>query len=106
MINQILPHIVIFKVMSRSPSLKEKDPIDDARKVFVTNIDGTQPEEIVEAELRRLFERFGSINKLNVKKNKNGLYYFGFIEFEQAEAASTAIRELDQYEIFGKRMRV
>lgn len=83
--------------MSRSPSIKEKDTVEDARKVFVTNIDGTQPEEIVEAELRRLFQRFGSINKLNVKKNKNGLYCFGFIEFEKAEAANTAIKELDQY---------
>ena len=28
--------------MSRSPSAREKDNIEDARKVFVTNIDGAQ----------------------------------------------------------------
>jgi RNA recognition motif-containing protein len=64
--------------MSKSPS-RDREVIDDARKVFVTNIDGAQPEEAVESELRKLFDRFGTINKLNVKKNKNGLYSFAFI---------------------------
>jgi RNA recognition motif-containing protein len=41
-----------------------------------------------------------------VKKNKNGLYSFAFLEFDSAEAASRAIKELDQFELFGKRMRV
>jgi RNA recognition motif-containing protein len=82
--------------MSRSPS-RDKEPIEDARKVFVTNIDGSRSEETVEAELRRLFDRFGTINKLNVKKNKNGLYYFAFLEFENPDAAGVAIKELDQY---------
>jgi RNA recognition motif-containing protein len=91
--------------MSKSPS-RDKEVIDDARKVFVTNIDGAQPEEAVESELRKLFCRFGVINKLNVKKNKNGLYSFAFIEFEVVDGANAAIKELDQYELFGKRMRV
>lgn len=34
--------------MSRSPS-RDKEPIEDARKVFVTNIDGSRSEETVEA---------------------------------------------------------
>jgi RNA recognition motif-containing protein len=46
------------------------------------------------------------VGKLNVKKNKNGLYSFAFLEFDSAEAASRAIKELDQFELFGKRMRV
>jgi hypothetical protein len=41
-----------------------------------------------------------------VKKNKNGLYSFAFLEFETGEAAATSIKELDQFELFGKRMRV
>ena len=53
-----------------------------------------------------MFERFGGVGKLNVKKNKNGIYSFAFLEFDSAEAASTAIKELDQFELFGKRMRV
>jgi RNA recognition motif-containing protein len=92
-----------------SPRL-ERDPrepqMEDGRKVFLTNIDGSQPEEAVAGELRNLFSKHGTINKLNVKKNKNGLYYFAFIEFEVLEEAENAIRELDQYELFGKRMRV
>jgi hypothetical protein len=41
-----------------------------------------------------------------VKKNKNGLYSFAFVEFDTAEESANAIRELDQFEIYGKRMRV
>jgi RNA recognition motif-containing protein len=91
--------------MSKTPS-REKEAGDDARKVFITNIDGAHQEEAVEVELRKLFERFGAITKLNVKKNKNGLYSFAFLEFDSAEAALNAIKELDQFELFGKRMRV
>lgn len=64
--------------MSKSPS-KDKEVVDDARKVFITNIDGAQSEEAVEFELRKLFQPFGTITKLNVKKNKNGHYSFAFL---------------------------
>lgn len=40
--------------MSKSPS-REKEVVDDIRKVFITNIDGAQPEEAVELQLRKLF---------------------------------------------------
>jgi len=62
--------------------------VDEGCKIFVTNIEGNQPEETVQSELRRLFEKYGKVHKLNVKKNKNGLYYFGFIEFEIPEDAA------------------
>ena len=87
----------------RSPSHKS---VDEACKIFVTNIEGNQSEEVVEGELRRMFERYGKVDKLAVKKNKNGLYYFGFIEFDRPSDAAVAIKELDQIELFGKRMRV
>ena len=74
--------------------------------MFITNLDGSQPEDLVEEELRKLFTRYGNVVKLNVKKNKNGLYSFAFLDYEKAEDALYAIKELDQYEIFGKRMRV
>ena len=54
----------------------------------------------------KLFEPYGRITKLNVKKNKNGLYYFAFLEFSNGDESANAIKALDQYEIFGKRMRV
>ena len=63
---------------------KESDPretLEDTRKVFITNIDGIQNEDNVGRELERLFIRYGKITKLVVKKNKNGLYYFAFLEY-------------------------
>ena len=46
------------------------------------------------------------MHKLNVKKNKNGLYSFAFVEFTNGHDATRAIEKLDQYELFGKRMKV
>jgi len=89
---------------SRSPTPRDRK--DDARKVFVTNIDGSQPEEAVEGQLRSLFTKYGTVTKLTVKKNKNGLYSFAFVEFDTPEESGNAIRELDQFELYGKRMRV
>jgi len=89
---------------SRSPTPRDRK--DDARKVFVTNIDGSQPEEAVEAQLHSLFSNYGPVTKLTVKKNKNGLYSFAFVEFNTPEESAKAIRELDQFELYGKRMRV
>ena len=43
---------------------------------------------------------------MNVKRHKNGLYSFAFIEYESSEQAVNSIKELDQYELFGKKMRV
>lgn len=43
---------------------------------------------------------------MNVKRHKNGLYSFAFLEYENSEQAVSSIKELDQYELFGKKMRV
>ena len=91
---------------SRSPSPGRQFDVDEACKVFITNIDGNQHQDAVKDELTKLFKPFGEIMKLNVKKNKNGLYYFAFLEFSNGQESTVAIKELDQYEIFGKRMRV
>ena len=41
-----------------------------------------------------------------IKRNKTSEYYFGFVEYETSEAGMACIRELDQYEYYGKRVRV
>lgn len=43
---------------------------------------------------------------LNVKKNKNGVYSFAFLEFEKSEDAQKAIEGMDQKEIHGRPMKV
>ena len=66
--------------------------IDEACKVFITNIEGSQSEDAVQDELRRLFQPIGRVTKLNVKKNKNGLYYFAFLEYAHPQDAANAIK--------------
>lgn len=80
-------------------SLNEReggDPrMDSIAKLFITNLPPECPEEQIRVELESMFEMFGRIIHLNVKKNKNGQYSFAFLEFERVEDAQRAIHEMD-----------
>lgn len=83
---------------SSSSSSHDREPkVDQHCKVFITNIDGQQDESTVERHLRDLFEKYGQVSKLSVKKNKNGQYSFAFLEFLNSSDATKAIAELDQF---------
>jgi RNA recognition motif-containing protein len=90
----------------RERERNDKKDADDTCKVFITNIEGSQPEETVEEELRKLFSKYGHVVSLNAKKNQNATYSFAFVQMEKAEEAGKAIQELDQMEFYGKKMRV
>lgn len=82
------------------------DNKDNACKVFITNIEGSQSEETVQTELNKLFSNYGQVISLNVKKNKNASYSFAFVQMDKPEEAAKAIQELDQIDFCGKKMRV
>lgn len=60
----------------------------------------------LEVELKRLFEPYGKLRKLVVKKSKDRKYCFAFLEYGTEEEANAAIKALDQYEMGGKKMKV
>lgn len=60
----------------------------------------------LEAELRKMFGQYGKLRKLIVKKSKDRKYSFAFLEYETDQEAEDAIRELDQCEMHGKKMKV
>ena len=98
--------LYLIGVMS-AESLSPAPPVsEDARKIFITNIDGGFSEEKIEHDLRPEFEKIGPVRKFTIKRNKTSEYYFGFVEYETSEAGMACIRELDQYEYYGKRVRV
>lgn len=62
--------------------------------------------ETLEQELKRLFEPIGTIRRLAVKRSKDNRYSFAFLEYETEEQAEQAIKELDQIEVHGKKLKV
>jgi RNA recognition motif-containing protein len=70
--------------MSRNGSQGRSDHGDETAKIFITNLSPTVPEEELRKDLEPRFEKYGRIKHLNVKKNKNGLYSFAFLEFYSA----------------------
>ena len=67
---------------------------EETPKIFITNLSASVPEEDLKRDLEPLFEKYGRIVHLNVKKNKNGLYSFAFLEFERVDDALKAIEGL------------
>lgn len=61
-----------------------------------------------EAELRRAFERFGEINDVKVitDRETGRSRGFGFVGFNDRQAADTAIQEMDGSDLDGRTIRV
>lgn len=77
--------------MNRSDAYNPVDPTDETPKIFITNLSASVPEDELKKDLEPMFEKYGRIVHLNVKKNKNGLYSFAFLEFERIDEAMKAI---------------
>ena len=75
---------------SKSPSEKNRNRSHSEErknsKLFITNIDGqvplSQPQTDlaeIETELRKLFEKYGTIDSIVAKRNRNSEYCFAFV---------------------------
>ena len=74
------------------------------KKIYVGNL----PFSSTESDLRNVFERHGAIASVNVimDRETGRPRGFAFIEMEEANAASDAIRALDGTEMDGRNIRV
>lgn len=71
--------------------------------VFVKNLD----ESVDDAELRKVFEPFGTVTSLVVQRDAEGKSRgFGFVNFEDHDAAAKAVDEMHDKEIAGKKVFV
>ena len=74
------------------------------RKLFVGNLSFSIGEE----ELRQLFEQKGGVESVTVMRDLDTgrPRGFGFVEMASEEAAQTAIKELNGYELDGRKLAV
>ena len=74
------------------------------KKVFVGGISWNTDDE----GLRRAFERFGAVTEAKVitDRDTGRSRGFGFITFEDDEAASSAISEMDGQDLDGRTIKV
>ncbi|MBI4908241.1 MAG: RNA-binding protein [Acidobacteria bacterium] len=74
------------------------------KNIFVGNLDFGATEDSV----RRLFEAYGAVQRVNliVDRDTGRARGFGFVEMEDAGAADRAIQELDGQEVAGRAMKV
>ncbi|KAI9471546.1 Protein phosphatase PP2A regulatory subunit B [Coemansia sp. RSA 989] len=71
--------------------------------VYVKNLDA----EVDEDMLKELFGKFGEITSLHIKRNEDGSSRgFGFINFEDHDAACKAVNELHDTEFHGQNLYV
>lgn len=75
----------------------------DEKRLYVTNI----PYTSTEAELRTIFEKFGTVASLKIPKQRGGsLSGFCFVQYELPEEAVRAFTELDNKIILGRILHV
>ena len=75
---------------------------------MITIYIGNLPVEVTENALRKMFEKFGKVNKVNVavdnfSKNKLG---FGFVEMPGSNQAKDAVEALNRTKIKGRTVMV
>lgn len=75
-----------------------------AKKLYV----GSLPYSVTETQLREIFEPFGSLDSARVISDKftGRSKGFGFVEFEDSEAADKAIAEVNGREMEGRSLVV
>lgn len=74
------------------------------KKIFVGNLSWKTTED----DLKTHFERYGKVisAKIVIDLNNNKSKGFGFVEMEDAEAAETAIRELNGKPLLERPLRI
>jgi RNA recognition motif-containing protein len=75
-----------------------------AKKLYVGNL----PFSVTEADLRQLFEEYGTVEAVNVitDRDTGRPRGFAFVEMENAENADKAIQSLDGQDFGGRDIRV
>jgi RNA recognition motif-containing protein len=75
-----------------------------SKKIYVGNLPFTSTEE----DLRRVFERHGTVESVNVimDRETGRPRGFAFVEMGEASAAADAIRALDGSDLGGRNIRV
>jgi len=76
----------------------------EQRKLFI----GSLKWELTEAELREAFELFGELEEVKIvtEKETGRSRGFGFIKFKDADAAKTAMEEMQDSDLKGRRIHV
>jgi RNA recognition motif-containing protein len=75
------------------------------KKIFVGNLSWKTTEE----DLKKHFEKYGKVISAKIvidKNDQNKSKGFGFVEMEDAEAAETAIRELNGAPLLDRPLRI
>ncbi|KAL7672609.1 hypothetical protein ACOME3_007493 [Neoechinorhynchus agilis] len=67
---------------------------------------GNLPPDCRSRDLDDLFQKFGRINFIDLKRGYNNSASFAFIEFEDSRDADDAIHRRDGYQMDGRRIRV
>lgn len=71
--------------------------------IYVKNIDS----EVSDAQLQDLFKKYGNITSATIARDHEGHSRgFGFINFDNHESASNAVKELNDYELNGGKIYV
>jgi len=91
-----IPKRKIGRFRIRSP--KGVDQESSEKGVFVANLAGDADKE----DLRKAFSQFGRISNVILPRPHKG---FGFVFFENKEAARIAIRKLDRFPLKGKEIK-
>ena len=76
----------------------------DLRKLFI----GSLKWELTELELREAFEAFGELEEVKIimDKETGRSRGFGFIKFKNAEDAKTAVEDMQDFELKGRKLHV
>ncbi|KAB7497814.1 Polyadenylate-binding protein 1 [Armadillidium nasatum] len=88
------------------PRIEREKELGETRKftnVYIKNFDDALDEE----KLFEMFSKFGKISSHKIMKTEDGKSKgFGFVAFEEPSAAETAVQELNNIEVDGKRLYV
>eukprot|EP00116_Pleurobrachia_bachei_P002878 sb/3463140/ len=81
-------------------------PLEDdpraTRTLFVGNVENDYPE----SRLRALFERFGRVSNVEMKRNKDSHTCYAFVKFTDVQEAMRAKDELDGYSIGNNMLKI
>ena len=84
--------------------MKQNNSISFTMNIYVGNLSWTMTDD----DLSNLFTQYGSVTSAKILKDKmNGRSKgFGFVEMEDDEAAKTAIANLNESEVMGRKLIV
>lgn len=96
-----------FKLVAKYSDPQNKKnregPLEEGREVHVTNV----PEQVTEAELKTIFEKYGTVQRVRILVTKTGHSRgTAFVVFETKEQAQEAVAELNQTKLKNNILKV